>query len=166
MLKKQASKFHKLDDRGAAMIVVTCVMMIVSILALTLLMAAYQMFATVNDEGRDALNYQQAMSFSEVLKSRLVTAPDKRATLHDELVEHIDDFVKDTTEGYDKTILEGKTTGDVNDITLTLDKAEVKGCLVITTTLYDGAKVVSTVRSKYKAKDEGSGVVYKFYEYY
>ncbi|MCR4717939.1 MAG: hypothetical protein K5656_12255 [Lachnospiraceae bacterium] len=60
------------NEDGAAMLVVTCVMAIISILCLSLLLASYQMYATVNDEGRDEIYYRQAMSFSEVLKARLI----------------------------------------------------------------------------------------------
>ena len=63
-------KLHN-DERGAAMIVVVCVLMVTMIICLTLIVGAYQMFASVSDEGRDVSNYYQAMSFSELMKKKI-----------------------------------------------------------------------------------------------
>ena len=62
---------HKSNDSGAAMLVVTCVMAVISILCLSIILAGYQMYATVNDEVADEKYYQQALSFSKVLEGRL-----------------------------------------------------------------------------------------------
>ena len=158
---KKWLKLHREDNRGAAMIVVTCVLMVVSILALTLLVAAYQMFATVNDEGKDEYYYQQAMSFSEVLRTRLTA--DDADTSTDTLVAHISSFMKDDTK--ETEVLEGTAT-DMNIITLTLDKTEAKNFLVITVSSNMGSKVMANVKSKYKPRTSGEGYTYELYEYY
>ena len=69
MLRKRTDQLH--NERGAAMIIVTIVLAVVTTISLGLLLAGYQMFATVNDEGRDEGYYLQAMSFSEVMRRRL-----------------------------------------------------------------------------------------------
>ena len=63
-------KLHK-NEKGAAMIVVVCVLMVTMIICLTIIVGAYQTVATTNNGGRDVAYYQQALSFSELLKKKL-----------------------------------------------------------------------------------------------
>jgi hypothetical protein len=92
MSKQAFQKVHK-DTSGAAMIVVVCVLMVVMILCLTMIVGAYQTLATVQDGRRDMLTYQQALSLSEVLKSKLVTngtikdAPTNTTALEDAIID-------------------------------------------------------------------------------
>ena len=153
-------KLHK-DDRGASMIVVTCIMMIVSILCLTLVAASYQMLAGVNDEGRDEMYYRQVMSFSEVLRKDLTTVrnPGDDPT---GLVKCIEDF----WNGGDETmVMVGKpetSTDEFYELDIKLDKSEVSGCIVVTIFCMDGDTVMASCKSKYRY----SGGNFTFYEYY
>ena len=156
-------------NRGAAMIVVVCVMAVVMILALTLLMAAYQMLATVNDEGRDDHYYQQAVSFSEVVRARLEKKSSVPAAgaLTDQLTGHIDDFMKDTTK--DKEILEAdapENGGAYGGITIVLDKPVAKDKLVITISVDEDKKEMASCKCKYEVSEEAGTYKYKFCEYY
>ena len=63
-------KMHKNED-GAAMIVVVCVLMVVMLICLTMIVGAYQTMSSVNDGARDVSDYQQAMSFSEVIRKEI-----------------------------------------------------------------------------------------------
>ena len=147
------------DNRGAAMIVVTCVMMVVAILCLTLVAAAYQMYAGVNDEGRDELYYRQVMSFSEVLKKDL-TAELAEGESPTGLAEVVYDFWNDTAE---TAFLEGTTgTDDLYEIDIKLDKTEVTGCLIVTINCLEGDRVVASCKCKYRK----TGDNFRFYEYY
>ncbi len=157
----------KKNNRGAAMIVVVCVMAVVMILSLTLLMAAYQMLATVNDEGRDELYYQQTMSFSEVLKDRLEQKSIAGIT-NDDLVKHIDTFIENTADDAPKKeTLTAEGQGMYGDITLVLDKSDLfQGNLVITISVSDGDKVMSSCICKYEIGNENTYTTYKFMGYY
>ena len=154
------------DNRGAAMIVVTCVMMIVSVLCLTMVAAAYQMYATANDEGRDEMYYRQVMSFSEVLKEELTeeySDPDNPRP-DSGLTGYIFEFWDGTVgEGSDTLLLSGESDeNELCDITIMLDKAEARGSLVITVSCMDGNEVVATC--KFKLKESGGN--FEFCEYY
>ena len=154
------------DNRGAAMIVVTCVMMIVSVLCLTMVAAAYQMYATANDEGRDEMYYRQVMSFSEVLKEELTeeySDPDNPRP-DSGLTGYIFEFWDGTVgEGSDTLLLSGESDeNELCDITIMLDKAEARGSLVITVSCMDGNEVVATC--KFKLKENGGN--FEFCEYY
>ena len=158
------------NNRGAAMIVVVCVMAVVMILSLTLLMAAYQMLATVADEGRDELYYQQVMSFSQVLKDRLLEKSATGSTT-DELVKHIDEFVTNEDEDAPtKETLTGSTSvtdGIYGEITLVLDKAISRNSIVITISVSDDSKrVMSSCICKYELEDDEGNIKYKFMGYY
>ena len=149
--KVQQKKRH---NRGAAMIVVVCVMMVVTILSLTLLMSAYQMFATVNDEGKDELYYQQAMSFSEVLRARLDPSVSSGTTvaLTDELKTHIDDFM---ASGEQKETLKASApsgSAAYGGITLTLDKSLMSGFLIVRIAVVDGETPMAGCTCKYQVK--------------
>lgn len=152
------------SNRGAAMIVVVLVMTVVMILSITLLMAAYQVFATINDEGLDETYYQQAVSFSEMLKIKLEA---NGTGASDDLVAHIDDFMKDddkTTE----VLTASAPSAAYGAISLTLDKKSSPDNLVVKVSVYEDDKVMSVCTSKYQAvKDSGSGKYkYTFCEYY
>ncbi|MCR5339308.1 MAG: hypothetical protein K6E75_12210 [Lachnospiraceae bacterium] len=71
-IKYRRKQLH-INNQGAAMIVVVCVLMVMMILCLSMIAGAYQMMASVNDGLGDVTCYQQAMTFSEVLKAQLVT---------------------------------------------------------------------------------------------
>ena len=161
------SRHNKMNNRGAAMIVVVCVMAVVMILSLTLLMAAYQMLATVSDEGRDELYYQQAMSFSKVLQKRL---EDRPAGISDDLVDHIDDFMSaDMYKDVDKEKLtaDAPTSGGAyGGITLLLDKVSSHGNLVVTITVDNGKKAMASCKCKFEVKEEGGLLKYTFQGYY
>lgn len=165
-LQKQ-NNMQNSHNRGAAMIIVVCVMAVVMILSLTLLMAAYQMLATVNDEGRDELYYQQAMSFSEVLKNRL-EQKSLSGSSEDALVQHIDTFMENTAvDAPKKETLTADGSGMYGDITLVLDKSDLfQGDLVITISVSDGEKVMSSCICKYDVKDVAGKLTYTFSGYY
>lgn len=152
-------------NRGAAMIVVVCVMAVVMILSLTLLLAAYQMFATVNDEGRDELYYRQAISFSEVVRKRLES--NGSTSLTDELIGHIDDFMKDTDKDTETLKADAPATvGVYGGITVTLDKATSKGYLIVTVSVDDGKNIMASCTAKYSVKGSPGAYQYTFKEYY
>ncbi|MCR5626835.1 MAG: hypothetical protein K6F99_05915, partial [Lachnospiraceae bacterium] len=71
MKRDKLIKNYIKEERGAAMIVVLCVMAIVLALCLSILLAVYQMMASVNDEARDDVYYHQALSASIALQNRL-----------------------------------------------------------------------------------------------
>ena len=151
-------------------------MAVVMILSLTLIMAAYQMFATVNDEGGDELYYQQAMSFSEVLRSRLekntVVAADIGMT--DELTGHIDAFMEDAA-GTGKTgeILKAsapESGGAYGGITLVMERQAAgfsRNYLVLTISVDDGDRTMASCKCKYAVTKDAEGKnQYSFCEYY
>lgn len=164
-----AGPHFKRKNRGAAMIVVVCVMAVVMILSLTLIMAAYQMLATVSDEGRDEMYYQQAMSFSEVLKDRLEEYS-STGTTGDGLVSHINQFVSDEdTEAATKETITGKqsVSGSVyGDITIILDKGISRGNLLITISVSDGEKTMAKCICKYIVNKDSGSPQYTFDGYY
>ncbi|MBR1599285.1 MAG: hypothetical protein IJ661_10320 [Lachnospiraceae bacterium] len=166
-LKK--SQLHKRRNRGAAMIVVVCVMAVVMILSLTLIMAAYQMLATVSDEGRDEVYYQQVMSFSKVLRQRLEDNGAAGAG-SDSLIDHINKFMTD--EAYkdaDTEALEAAaptSDGVYGSITLVLDKKSSHGNLVVTISVADGNTTMSSCTCKYEVHEEAGAVKYTFKGYY
>lgn len=164
---QKKNNMRRSHNRGAAMIVVVCVMAVVMILSLTLLMAAYQMLATVNDEGRDELYYQQAMSFSEVLKERLKQKSQTGLT-DDDLVKHIDLFMtNNSATDPKKETLTAEGQGMYGDITLVLDKSDLfQGDLVITISVSDGEKVMSSCICKYDVREESGKLTYTFLGYY
>ena len=86
--KKGKFQLHK-GCAGAAMIVVVCVLMVVMILCLTIVVGAYQTLSSVGDTRRDTEYYQQAMSFSEVLKDRIIGEGKDIPTSPHDLVEEI-----------------------------------------------------------------------------
>lgn len=166
----KASRQKRKHNQGAAMIVVVCVMAVVMILSLTLMMAAYQMLATVGDEGRDDHYYQQAVSFSEIIRTRLENkdqAVPAGTALKDELTAHIYDFMKDDAK--DKEILEADPPangGAYGGITIVLDKTITKGYIVITVSVDEDDKVMASCKAKYEAKEVSGSYKYKFCEYY
>ncbi len=83
----------KRNEDGAAMLVVTCVMAVISILCLSILLAGYQMYATVSDEVADERYYQQALSFSKVLEDRLTGDRDDidSGTVEDFIFDYMND---------------------------------------------------------------------------
>lgn len=127
---------RKSNDSGAAMLVVTCVMAVISILCLSILLAAYQMYATVSDEGADETYYRQAISFSEVLKDRLVkdrNLPGNK--LEEDSVEEFiytymyddENYTYDDTDGESikATSVSGTHKDDYGTINITLNKQSV-----------------------------------------
>lgn len=166
---KNHSQLHREKNKGAAMIVVVCVMAIVMILSLTLVMAAYQMLATVSDEGRDELYYQQAMSFSEVLRNGL-TQRAEDGTSSDALIQHIDSFMfNDNSDAATKETLNGThdgSTGVYGDIVLVLDKDTSKGNLLITISVYEDDIVMAKCISKYIVEKVSEKPEYTFDGYY
>ena len=169
VLKNKQRQLNKRNsrNRGAAMIVVVCVMAVIMILSLTLLMSAYQMLATVNDEGRDELYYQQAMSFSEVLKDRLEEKSVSGSST-DALVNHIDAFMENDNEGApQKEKLVADAQGVYGKITLDLDRSAMfQGNLVITISVSDEDKVMSSCVCKYEIDNKEGYTTYKFLGYY
>lgn len=166
---KKYSQLHKGNNKGAAMIVVVCVMAIVMILSLTLVMSVYQMLATVSDEGRDELYYQQAMSFSEVLRNRL-TKRSSDGTSSDKLVQHIDSFMfNDNPDAATKETLKGTCDGSggvYGDVVLVLDKDTSKGNLLITISVYEDDMVMAKCISKYIVEKVSEKPEYTFDGYY
>ncbi len=157
---------RKKPNRGAAMIVVICVMSVVMILSLTLLMSAYQMFATVNDEGKDELYYQQAMSFSEVLRGRMVSSGTSDGML-DELKPHINTFMGDAAT-MKETLKSPVPSGSAayGGITLTLDKSALPGYLVVSISVDDGDAPMAGCTCMYKAQKAAGTWKYTFEGYY
>ncbi|MBQ8085310.1 MAG: hypothetical protein IJ232_04305 [Lachnospiraceae bacterium] len=157
----------KKSNRGAAMIVVVCVMAVTMILSLTLLMSAYQMLATVNDEGRDELYYQQAMSFSEVLRTRL-EGKGMSGVSSDPLVAHIDSFMSNSdADAPDKEYLSAGANGVYGAIDMTLDRNQVfRGDLVITISVSDGDHTMASCVCRYAVTDNGGTPAYEFKGYY
>ncbi len=152
------------DDRGAAMIVVTCVLMVVSVLCLTLVMAAYQMYSGANDEGRDEMYFRQTLSFSEVLKENLTAAIPPGNDSPSELVNHIDQFWGSTDE---KEVLCGTADKDgLYELDIILDKTQSHGCIVITVNCVENGEVVASCKSKYRVSGSGAHYDYEFREYY
>ena len=84
-----------LDDKGAAMIIVTCVMSIIMILCLAVLTVSYQMFATVNDEAWAERYYEQAYSFGETLRYNLTDREKAENLKQGSLESYIYGFVRD-----------------------------------------------------------------------
>lgn len=167
--KTQLNIKRKNNNRGAAMIVVVCVMAVVMILSLTLLMAAYQMLATVNDEGRDELYYQQAMSFSEVLRKRMESFS-STGTSSDELVNHIDSFMTNDAVGAPDTetltAAAPEEGGVYGAITLVLNKKISHGNLVINISVSDGDNTMASCICKYHYDNAGGKSDYTFMGYY
>ena len=168
MILKKPKQSNNKKNCGAAMIVVVCVMAVVMILSLTLLMAVYQMLATVSDEGRDELYYQQAMSFSKVLTQRLENKTNGDSS--DELVNHIDEFMSGADyKDVDKETLkaDAPTDGGVyGGITLVLDKKSSRGNLVVTISIDDGEKTMASCTCKFETHDDEGAMKYTFQGYY
>ena len=170
MLKSgKGCKLNNNRNRGAAMIVVVCVMAVTMILSLTLLMAAYQMLATVNDEGRDELYYQQSMSFSEVLRKR-IEAFSTTGSSTDELVNHINSFMSNKAlSAPDTEVLTAPAPasgGAYGGITLSLDRKISRGYLVITISVADEDKTMASCVCKYRYEETGGTSKYTFMGYY
>lgn len=64
---------QKISDRQglASMSAVLCLMLVIMAISLSLLLASYQMFASVNDNVSEQRAYQQAKTFSETLRQSL-----------------------------------------------------------------------------------------------
>ena len=161
---KTAARFSS-DNRGASMIVVTCVMMVVSILCLTLVAAAYQMYAGANDEGRDEIYFRQTLSFSEVLREKLTETLSGGNVSSSVLVNYIDSFWADDSE--ETVVLSGTSDKDgLFEMDVTLDKTQAHGCIVITVNCIVDGEVVASCKSKYKVSGGGPHYDYEFREYY
>ncbi len=153
------------DNRGASMIVVTCVMMVVSILCLTLVAAAYQMYAGANDEGRDEIYFRQTLSFSEVLRENMTETLLVGEDHSSALVNYIDSFWADDSE--ETVVLSGTSDKDgLFEMDVTLDKTQAHGCIVITVNCIVDNEVVASCKSKYKVSGGGPHYDYEFREYY
>ncbi len=163
----------KQREDGAAMIVVTCVMAVISILCLSVLLASYQMYATVNDEGLDEIYYRQAMSFSEVLKDRLMKDRTSSGNALEEgsVEEYIYTFMHDDENfTYDDadgetikvTNVKGAHSGDFGDIRINLKKKSVttddkkntwsdskESYLIVTVDVMKGSDIRATTTMKF-----------------
>ena len=149
------------------MIVVVCVMAVVLILSLMLLLAAYQMFATANDEGRDELYYQQAMSFFEVMRTKLETkAAPGAGTPNDELIDHIDAFMRGDKDPETLKADMSASGAVYGGITIVLDRKSSRGNLVLTVSVDDGKQTMASCTGKFLVTEEAGSLKYEFREYY
>jgi len=174
MTEKNMLKKLNNSDRGAAMIVVILTMTVVMIVCLVLIVGAYQMFATVNDEGRDEKYYQQAISFSETLRVKLTTDEGiDTAGAEEGVLVYISSLASDTdSEHLTETLnFSGEDGYDDIRLILTREKITATGCdLVIKADILDGNTVMASCTAKYKvsvsASAEGKLCKYVFYAYY
>ena len=146
------------------MIVVICVMGIVVVLSLLLIMTAYQMFASANDEGRDEQYYRQALSFCEVIRTKLEAKSSGAG--NDELIDHIDAFMrgdKDTETLKADMSASGAVYGG---ITIVLDRKSSRGNLVLTVSVDDGKQTMASCTGKFLVTEEAGSLKYEFREYY
>ena len=168
-----SSKMNK--DKGAAMIVVIMAMSVVMVLCLTLIVGAYQMFATVNDEGRDEFYNQQAVSLSEVIKAKLTDAAGVDITTPDgSLEDYMSVFAADQDNTHVTKVLQAP--GDDNyygaKITLNRERISGNGCdmIVKIEILESNGDVMAVSTTKYQVKvSESAGnkiCTYDFYAYY
>ncbi len=148
------------------MIVVVCVLMVVMLLCLTLIVGAYQTMSTVNDGLGDVTNYQQAKSFSDVLKKRIVSTDEIVVpSSPGNLTEYIQQFAGNESNLFEPgttTEIEGGPTEeylaeDIGDgysnLRLVLNKKRVRAgesMLFVTVMAEKDKKVVSTVTAGYR----------------
>jgi hypothetical protein len=160
---------NKHNEDGAAMLVVTCVMAVISILCLSILLAGYQMYATVSDETADERYYQQALSFSKVLEDRLTGDRDDidSGTVEDFIFDYMnddEDYPFDDEDGVTLKITSTQT-GDSSaygTININLTKEEEspgsgnmwadskKSYLYVKVDVLAGDEVKATVSAKYE----------------
>ncbi len=153
-------------NRGSAMIVVICVMAVVTVLSLLVIMAAYQMLASANDETRDELYYQQAMSFAEVMRTKLETkAMPGSGTFNDELIDHIDAFMRgeEATEILKADMV--SAGGNYGGLQILLDKKSSRGNLLMTVSVDDGTQTMATCTCKFLVREVSGNLTYEFHEY-
>ncbi len=166
---------QKNKNKGAAMIVVIMAMSVVMILCLTLIVGAYQMFATVNDEGRDEFYNQQAISMSEVIKSKVtadtgvdITSPDGS------LEDYISVFAADQDNTHVTKTLKTPADGDYYGMNITLERQRISGSgcdmVVRVEVVETSGEVMAVCTTKYQVKvSENAGnkiCTYDFYAYY
>ncbi len=165
--KGRFDQFHKnKHEDGAAMIVVVCVLMVVMLLCLTLIVGAYQTMSTVNDGLGDVTNYQQAKSFSDVLKKRIVSTDEIVVpSSPSNLTEYIQQFAGNESNLFEPgttTEIEGGPTEEYlaenigsgySNLRLVLNKKRVRAgesMLFVTVMAEKDKKVVSTVTAGYR----------------
>ena len=165
--KGRFDQFHKnKHEDGAAMIVVVCVLMVVMIICLTLIVGAYQTMSTVNDGLGDVTSYQQAKSFSDVLKKRIICSDELVVpSSPDNLAAYIQQFAGDESNLFEPgttTEIEGgpiqefqaKNIGDgYSNLRLVLNKQRVRAgesLLFVTVMAEKDDKVVSSVTAGYR----------------
>ena len=118
----------KKNNKGAAMIVVIMAMSVVMVLCLTLIVGAYQMFATVNDEGRDEFYNQQAVSLSEVIKSKVTADAGVDITNPATSLEYyISAFAADQDNTHVTKVLKTPADGDYYGANITLQRERING---------------------------------------
>ena len=159
------------------MIVVVCVLMVMMILCLSMIAGAYQMMASVNDGLGDVTCYQQAMSFSEALKTQLVTGdteiviPAEGGGVTLGLKEYIQAFGAKTSDfSEEKTEVTCElTTSDTNgvsagggygDVHLILKKVSLGSSnvrLFVTTVIEKDGQPMSSVIAGYDISLSGGG---------
>lgn len=179
--RKSIIKEYLYKEDGAAMIIVLCVMAIVLAVCLSLLLAAYQMFASVNDSAKDDIYYHQAMSCSMEIQAQLEDTSDgvsrtKPTTISD-MRDYIYSFMANTTTfpcprkvTFNQTSKTGTNAASYGNATITLEKMDNStsnwgddfNCyLYITVKMMDDTEsLVSTVTSKYNVICENSTYVY------
>ncbi len=179
--RKSIIKEYLYKEDGAAMIIVLCVMAIVLAVCLSLLLAAYQMFASVNDSAKDDIYYHQAMSCSMEIQAQLEDTSDgvsrtKPTTISD-MRDYIYYFMANTTifpcprkVTFNQTSKSGTNAASYGNATITLEKMDNSpgkwgddfNCyFYITVKMTDDTEsLVSTVTSKYNVICENSTYVY------
>ncbi|MCR4904059.1 MAG: hypothetical protein K6A23_14470 [Butyrivibrio sp.] len=129
--RKTLLKEYLFDEKGAAMIVVLCVMAIVLAVCLSLLLAVYQMFATVNDEAKDDIYYHQALSGSMAIQAELEKEAQAMPRSVSTIQDYIFYFMANTTNfpapyrlTFNQQSKSGSDAASFGDATITLEKID------------------------------------------
>ncbi len=159
--RKLCRQLHRTwNENGAAMIVVVCVLMVVMILCLTIIVGAYQTMSSVNDGLRDVSDYQQAKSFSDVIKKKIVCTDAAVPASVTDLLSFIyifasdfDDFVDDESENGPTTELLSDYKEGFGNLRILLNKKKVSAnqcTLFVNVMVEDGnGNIMTSVRSGY-----------------
>ena len=162
------------------MIVVVCVLMVVMIICLTLIVGAYQTMSSVNDGLRDVSDYQQAKSFSDVLRKRIVCTSAEVPSDGSSVVNYILKFAGDMTEfdgnpqaaeeGLTKELFANVGSEGYDNLRIILNKKKVSTtkCTLFISVMTETSdeKVMSMVKAGYdvdvfEETDPGDGSIKK-----
>ncbi len=180
MKEKQKTRIiteYLLKEDGAAMIIVLCVMAIVLAVCLSLLLAVYQLFGTVNDDAKDDIYYHQALSGSIAIQDMLEEESKAMPATVSSLEDFIFYFMANTTsypapysvtlEQTSKTETNAESFGDASiDIEKIDNGSGTWGddyncyCYITLKVSDESGEKVSTVTSKYLVTCDNADYTY------